>query len=104
MSKSTKCHNCGGENTCRIVYGMVDYDEAMERREAAGKVYLGGCCVELDDEGRQLKVTIAKWYTPNGVNINKEGIAPDKEVKISDEDAKAGKDTQKDAALTQLRQ
>ena len=49
-----KCPNCESDNTCRIVYGMVDYDEAMERREAAGKVYLGGCCVEFDDEGRQL--------------------------------------------------
>lgn len=37
-----------------MVYGMVDYDEAMERREAAGKVYLGGCCVEFDNEGQQL--------------------------------------------------
>lgn len=48
------CPECGAENTCQMVYGMVDYDEAMERREAAGKVYLGGCCVEFDDEGNQL--------------------------------------------------
>lgn len=52
--------------------------------------------------GGQLKVTIAKWYTPNGVNINKEGIQPDKEVKLSDEEAKAGNDTQKDAAIQLL--
>ncbi len=59
--------------------------------------------VEDTGDGGQLKVTIAKWYTPNGVNINKEGIVPDKEVKISDADAKAGKDTQKDAALEALK-
>lgn len=49
-----KCPTCQSVNTCKVVYGMVDYDEAMERREAAGKVYLGGCCVEFDDDGRQL--------------------------------------------------
>lgn len=51
---SNICSNCGSGDTCRVLYGMVDYDEAMERREAAGRVYLGGCCVEFDDEGRQL--------------------------------------------------
>lgn len=48
------CSHCSSNNTCRIVYGMVDYDEVLEQREAAGKVYLGGCCVECDDEGRRL--------------------------------------------------
>ena len=30
--------------------------------------------------GASLKVTIAKWYTPNGVNISEAGIKPDVEV------------------------
>lgn len=46
-----------------------------------------------------LKVTIARWYTPGGKNIDKEGITPDKEVKMSDEDFKNNRDPQKDAAL-----
>lgn len=54
-------------------------------------------------DGGQLKVTVARWYTPNGVNINKEGIAPDKEVKMTDDDVKNGKDPQKDAALQALK-
>ena len=29
------------------------------------------------DDGSSLKVTIAKWYTPNGVNISEHGIVPD---------------------------
>lgn len=49
--------------------------------------------------GGQLKVTVAKWYTPNGKNISKEGIAPDNEVKMSDQDLKNNKDTQKDTAI-----
>ncbi len=32
------------------------------------------------DDGSSLKVTIAKWYTPNGVNISESGIKPDVEV------------------------
>lgn len=58
--------------------------------------------IENLSNGGVLKVTIARWYTPNGKNINKEGINPDTEVKISDDDVKAGKDTQKEAAITKL--
>lgn len=49
-------------------------------------------------DGSQLKVTIASWYRPNGQNINHRGITPDKTVKISDTDLKAGNDTQLQAA------
>jgi len=54
-------------------------------------------------DGSLLKVTIARWYTPDGKNIDKEGIKPDTEVKISDDDAKAGNDPQLAAALAQLK-
>ena len=53
-------------------------------------------------DGSQLKVTVASWYRPNGQNINKKGITPDKTVKISDEEAKAGTDTQLQAAQAYL--
>lgn len=49
--------------------------------------------VELDG-GSQLKVTIAKWYTPNNVNINKNGIKPDKEIVYTDKDSNNDNDTQ----------
>ncbi|HVI69304.1 MAG TPA: S41 family peptidase [Magnetospirillaceae bacterium] len=51
----------------------------------------------------QLKVTIAKWYTPNGKNINKEGIAPDIEVKPTDEQIAASEDVQKAKAIDLLK-
>jgi carboxyl-terminal processing protease len=35
------------------------------------------------DGGASLKVTIAKWYTPNGVNISESGIKPDVEVPVA---------------------
>lgn len=63
-----------------------------------------GSVQQLDDlrGGGSLKVTIARWYTPNGRNIDKEGIEPDQAVKITDEDVKAGRDPQKDAAIKKL--
>lgn len=54
-------------------------------------------------DGSELKVTVAGWYRPNGQNINHKGITPDKTVPLSDQDAKAGNDTQKAAALDYLR-
>lgn len=53
-------------------------------------------------DGSQLKVTVASWYRPNGQNINKKGITPDKAVKISEADAQAGTDTQLQAAEAYL--
>lgn len=48
--------------------------------------------------GSQIKVTIARWYTPKGKNINKEGITPDKVVSISQQDVDNGTDPQLDEA------
>lgn len=53
--------------------------------------------------GGVLKVTIARWYTPGGKNIDKEGISPDKKVEFTEKDATANKDPQLDAALNQLK-
>ncbi|MDB5160184.1 MAG: putative carboxyl-terminal protease [Candidatus Saccharibacteria bacterium] len=53
-------------------------------------------------EGAVLKVTIAKWYTPNGKNISKQGIAPDKAVQLTTDDINAGRDPQLDAAKALL--
>lgn len=55
------------------------------------------------NNGALLKVTIAKWYTPNGKNIDKEGISPDKEVKISSEQINRGEDPQLEAAKEALK-
>jgi carboxyl-terminal processing protease len=55
-------------------------------------------------DGSSLKVTVAKWYSPNGTNINKTGIKPDQEVKLSEDDYKNGADPQLTAAETYLNQ
>lgn len=53
--------------------------------------------------GGVLKVTIARWYTPNNRNIDKEGIEPDQKVELTEANAKAKQDPQKDAAFAKLR-
>ena len=37
-------------------------------------------------DGSSLKITIARWLTPNGTVIDKNGLAPDYEVKITEKD------------------
>lgn len=49
-----------------------------------------------------LKVTVARWYTPNGKNITAQGIMPDTEVKLTADDTNAGRDPQIDAAVAKL--
>ncbi|MDO4781191.1 MAG: S41 family peptidase [Candidatus Saccharibacteria bacterium] len=49
-------------------------------------------------DGAQIKVTEARWFTPKGVNIDGEGIAPDRVVKMTREDYEAERDPQLDAA------
>lgn len=58
--------------------------------------------VENLPDGSELKVTIARWYTPKGKNIDKQGINPDVTVQFTDQDAAAGKDPQKDKAYSLL--
>ena len=57
--------------------------------------------VESLPDGSELKVTIARWYTPAGKNIDKQGITPD--IKVADptaDQAKASQDPQKDEAYS----
>jgi carboxyl-terminal processing protease len=49
-----------------------------------------------------LKVTIAKWLTPNGHSISKQGITPDYVVPLTEEDVKNKKDKQMDKAIELL--
>jgi carboxyl-terminal processing protease len=58
--------------------------------------------VENFPDGSELKVTVARWFTPRGKNIDKQGINPDVSVSISDQDIAAGTDPQKDKAYSLL--
>ncbi len=58
--------------------------------------------LQITDE-TSLKITIARWLTPNGRDITKTGIAPDFEVKYAEEDAQKDRDPQLDKALEVVR-
>ncbi len=49
--------------------------------------------INLSDD-RIIKVTVARWYTPQDRNITKEGIQPNQTVKMSQDDNNAGRDPQ----------
>lgn len=93
----------GSASASEIVAGALnDYDAAQL---VGTKTYGKGSVQELlrVPMGGQLKVTIAKWYTPHGKNINKEGIAPDVELKPTEEQIAADNDVQKAKAIEILK-
>jgi carboxyl-terminal processing protease len=94
--------NTGSASASEIMAGALKDNNAAYL--IGEKTYGKGVVQQLVNfgDGSQLKVTVASWYRPNGQNINKKGIKPDKTVKISEADAKAGKDTQLEAAQTYL--
>jgi carboxyl-terminal processing protease len=49
-----------------------------------------------------LKVTIARWLTPNGHNLSHDGLDPDYEVKVTEKDIAALKDVQMEKAIEVL--
>lgn len=55
-------------------------------------------------DGSSLKVTVARWYSPNGTNINLKGISPDKTVAPTEDDYKNNNDVQLKAAQDWLSQ
>ncbi len=89
----------GSASASEIVAGaLIDHDAATlvgEKTFGKGSVQV----IKPVASGGSLKVTTAKWYTPKGKNISKEGIKPTVEVKTTAEDVNAGRDLQKDKAI-----
>ncbi|MBR3164300.1 S41 family peptidase [Candidatus Saccharibacteria bacterium] len=65
------------------------------------RTYGKGSVQSLEElnNGEMLRVTIAKWYTPNGASIDGEGLEPDRVVERSYEQINHDEDPQLDAAL-----
>lgn len=68
------------------------------------KTFGKGSVQELSElsDGSSVKLTIAKWLTPNGTEIDHEGIMADVEVDLSEEDYNNDLDPQLDKALELL--
>ncbi len=94
--------NGGSASASEIVAGALkDYKVATLIGE---KTYGKGTVQELFPlaNDAELKVTIKRWYTPNGKNITDEGIAPNKKVGLTQKNLDADRDPQLEAALKQL--
>ena len=94
--------NSGSASAAEITAGALRDNKAAYL--IGEKSYGKGVVQQLINfgDGSQLKVTVASWYRPNGQNIHKKGVSPDKTVKISDKDLEAGNDTQLQAAQAYL--
>jgi carboxyl-terminal processing protease len=94
--------NGGTASASEIVAGALhDYKVAKLVGE---KTFGKGSVQELVplENSAQIKVTVARWYTPNGVNISKNGIAPDITATYVQKDVDAGADPQMTAAKKSL--
>ena len=65
------------------------------------KTFGKGSVQELIDVTSEtsIKITVARWLTPNGVSISDQGIEPQYVVKMTPADRQAGKDPQLDKAV-----
>lgn len=96
--------NGGSASGSEIVAGALqDYSKA---RVLGEKTFGKGSVQDLSQfpDGSSLKLTIAEWLTPKKRSINKTGIAPDIEIKPTEEDIKAERDVQLDKAIELLKQ
>ena len=59
--------------------------------------------VETFPDDSSLKITVAKWLTPAGISIADEGLSPDVEVKLTEDDYNNGHDPQLDKAIELLK-
>jgi carboxyl-terminal processing protease len=55
--------------------------------------------IDLSNEQGAVRVTVARWLTPDGNNIHEIGLTPDYIVELTDEDFEAERDPQLDKAI-----
>ncbi len=96
--------NSGSASASEITAGALQ-DQGVAKL-VGEKSFGKGSVQEIIDlaGGAQLKVTVAHWFTPKGRGIDKQGIQPDVEVKMTEADMNAGKDPQLDKAKELLNQ
>lgn len=55
-------------------------------------------------QNNAVKITVGRWLTPKGVQINEQGIMPDKEVNLTNDDYNNNRDPQIEAAIATLKE
>lgn len=93
--------NEGSASASEILAGALN-DNRNEAVTLLGETSFGkGSVQELISVSKttKVKVTVARWLTPKGNQINEVGIAPEIEVGIASEDIQAKRDPQLDRAM-----
>ncbi|MBC7836549.1 S41 family peptidase [Acetobacteraceae bacterium] len=95
--------NQGSASASEILAGALQQNNVAKL--VGTRSFGKGSVQELVDlgGGANLKVTIARWLTPNGISISDGGLTPDILATTTAELIKEGKDVQKDAALKYLK-
>jgi carboxyl-terminal processing protease len=97
--------NEGSASASEIVAGAI---QDRQRGYLVGTTTFGKGSVQnfvpLEDNQGAVRVTIARWLTPNGRQIHKLGLAPDFLVEFTEEDFNAGRDPQLAKAIEVLTQ
>ena len=96
--------NKGSASGSEILAGALRDDRGVK---LIGETSFGkGSVQELEKlrGGSSLKITIAKWLTPNGDLITGKGLEPDVKVELTTEDAVANRDPQLDKAIEILKE
>lgn len=96
--------NQGSASAAEILAGALR--ENREDVRIVGETSFGkGSVQELlpVSKDTSVKITVARWLTPKGNQINQVGISPDEKVELTRDDANAKRDPQYDKALEILR-
>lgn len=96
--------NEGSASASEILSGALK--DNRENVTLVGKKSYGkGSVQELIDlpGDTSVKITVARWLTPSGEQINQKGISPNIEVDLSEEDYNNNRDPQLDKALELLK-
>jgi carboxyl-terminal processing protease len=92
--------NGGSASASEITAGAIqDYGRGqLVGTQSYGKGSVQNWIALLNDEGA-IRVTVARWLTPNERQINEVGLTPNTIVEITEEDIAAGKDPQLEKAM-----
>lgn len=69
--QKTQCSKCGSFKVARVIYGMVDFDDRLEKLEEQGRVVLGGCSITGNDPKYECTdCGIGFYKRPTGIDPN----------------------------------